>query len=139
MTNIHCRQIFRTVIVLLLLLIGSIQSTWADEVETVIYSTNFQDWDSEDLISEEKTVTKNFNGGSIINFSLNGLYVQPTEKDTKLSQTCATIGQLKAEKNKSAYIKTSAIPQVTSVTFVHGATGNNRGWGLKVKGDGDSD
>ena len=35
MTNIHCRQIFRTVIVLLLLLIGSIQSTWADEV---IYS-----------------------------------------------------------------------------------------------------
>ena len=32
MTNIHCRQIFRTVIVLLLLLIGSIQSTWADEV-----------------------------------------------------------------------------------------------------------
>lgn len=137
-TNIHFRQLIRTA-VLLLFLAGSIQNIWANEVETVIYSTYFQDWDSESLISEEKTVTKNFNGGSIINFYLNGLYVQPTEKDTKLSQTCATIGQLKAEKNKSAYIKTSAIPQVTSVTFVHGATGNDRGWGLKVKGEGDVD
>ncbi|MGN1375080.1 MAG: chitobiase/beta-hexosaminidase C-terminal domain-containing protein, partial [Prevotella sp.] len=52
MTNIHCRQILRTVIMLLLLLAGSIQSTWADEV---IFSMSTK-------VSSTETV---INGGTI--------------------------------------------------------------------------
>lgn len=48
-------------------------------------------------------------------------------------------GTLQAEKNGGSYIVTSALASVTKVTFVHGATGNNRGWSLWAKGDGDAD
>lgn len=48
-------------------------------------------------------------------------------------------GTLQAEKNGGSYIVTSALASVTKVTFVHGATGGNRGWSLWAKGDGDAD
>ena len=138
MTNIHCRQILRTIIVLLLLLTGSIQSTWADEVETVIYSTNFQNWDALSSSKNNTDIKKQSKSGDIT-FSLCETKVDPTGTNSKFTSLCITEGYLMAAKTATPYIKTSAIPQVTSVTFVHGATGNNRGWGLKVKGDGDSD
>ena len=48
-------------------------------------------------------------------------------------------GTLRAEKNGGSYVVTSALASVTRVTFVHGATGGNRGWALWAKGDGDAD
>ena len=48
-------------------------------------------------------------------------------------------GAMVAQKNGQGTITTSAFANITKITYVHGATGNNRGWGLKVKGDGDSD
>lgn len=137
MTNIHCRQILRTIIVLLLLLTGSIQSTWADEVETVIYSTNFQNWDALSSSENNTDIVKQSKSGNIT-FSLLDTQVAPTGNKS-FTSSCITLGYLMAAKSATPYIKTSAIPNVTTVKFVHAATGKDRGWGLKVKGDGDED
>lgn len=48
-------------------------------------------------------------------------------------------GAMIAQKNGQGTITTSAFANITKITYVHGATGSNRGWGLKVKGDGDAD
>lgn len=48
-------------------------------------------------------------------------------------------GAMVAQKNGQGTITTSAFANITKITYVHGATGSNRGWGLKVKGDGDAD
>lgn len=46
---------------------------------------------------------------------------------------------MRSEKNGKGYIETSALKSITKVSFVHGATGSNRGWKLFAKGDGDVD
>ena len=61
--NIHCRQIFRTV-VLLLLFVCSIQSTWADEV--IFSMTNVTGPTDKLAASESAAVQATFTGGSAI-------------------------------------------------------------------------
>ncbi len=72
-----------------------------------------------------------------ITFTFHNTTVEPayTNKD-KFGDT---IGAMVAQKSGQATITTSAFANITKVTYVHGATGSNRGWGFKVKGDGDSD
>lgn len=70
-----------------------------------------------------------------ITFTFHNTTVEPAYTNSKFTLT----GAMVAQKNGQATITTSAFNNITKVTYVHGATGGSRGWGLKVKGDGDSD
>lgn len=48
-------------------------------------------------------------------------------------------GFLMCAKSSDPYIITSALNSITTVTFMHGATGSNRGYALYAKGDDDDD
>lgn len=118
--------------------------------EKAIYSTKFQDWTASQA-KDNPSIKVNTTDGQEITFSLYGTHVVPdgpTSDDVakKLTSECITTGYLQAEKKdkienatSGATITTSAFDNITSLTFVHAATGSNRGWGLKVKGDGDAD
>ncbi|MGN0224458.1 MAG: pectinesterase family protein [Prevotella sp.] len=83
MTNIHCRQILRTVIVLLLLLVGSIQNTWADEV-IFSMSTNVS---STETVSNGGTIDgstfANVTGGTVTYQNNNNSNAYEAVKDSK--------------------------------------------------------
>ena len=110
-----------------------------DQVEKVLYKTNFQDWDALSSSTEEQNVTKTTVDNQTLTFSLIETDVTPDGTHKNFTAECITKGYLKAAKNATPYIKTSELKSVTKVNFVHAATGSNRGWGLKVKGDGDAD
>lgn len=105
--------------------------------EKVLYSTNFQDWEAVSSSTTETNVDKKTIDEQDLTFSLMETQVAPA--DGKFSTSPATTGYLMAAKTATPYIKTSALESVTTVKFVHAATGSNRGWGLKAKGDGDAD
>ena len=122
----------------------------ANVKEKVVYSTKFQDWTAAQA-KENPSVKVKTTDGQEITFSLYGTHVDPngpTKEDfiKKLTSECITTGYLQAEKKENienatsgATITTTAFNNITSLKFVHGATGGSRGWGLKVKGDGDAD
>ncbi len=70
-----------------------------------------------------------------ITFTFHNTTVEPAYTNSKFTLT----GAMVAQKNGQATITTSAFDNITTVSYVHGATGSNRGWGFRVKGDGDSD
>lgn len=107
--------------------------------EKAIYSTKFQDWDALSSSTTEAKIKKTTTDGQELTFSLSETEVNPTGTQAKFTNECITEGYLMAAKTATPYIKTSTLANVTSVKFVHAATGSNRGWGLKVKGDGDAD
>lgn len=113
-------------------------------VDNCIYSSNFQNWDSAAAQNEDKQIEKHTSDGQTLTFSLMQTQVVPTGTQSKFSNDCITNGYLVCEKKTatqttSPYIKTSSLASVSKVTFVHAATASKRGWGLKVKGDGDAD
>lgn len=107
--------------------------------EKAIYSTKFQDWDALSSSTTEAKIKKTTSDGQELTFSLMETEVAPEGTNDKFKNECITPGYLKAAKTATPYIKTSTLANVTSVKFVHAATGGSRGWGLKVKGDGDAD
>ena len=115
----------------------------ANVAEKTIFKTNFKDWDAAKASDTETTIKKTTSDDQELTFSLLRTLVDPAGTDNKFSAECITEGYLRCEKSKDGdalpYIKTSTLASVTSVKFVHAATGGNRGWGLKVKGDGDDD
>lgn len=110
-----------------------------DQVEKVLYKTNFQDWKEVKSSTTETQVTKATTDNQELVFSLMETAVTPDGTHKKFTAECITEGYLMAAKTATPYIKTSVLKSVTKVNFVHAATGGNRGWGLKVKGDGDAD
>ena len=115
----------------------------ANVAEKTIFKTNFKDWDAAKASDTETTIKKTTSDDQELTFSLLRTLVDPAGTDNKFSAECITEGYLRCEKSKDGdalpYIKTSTLASVTSVKFVHAATGGTRGWGLKVKGDGDAD
>ena len=111
----------------------------ANVQEKVLYSTKFQDWDAIASSTTETNVTKTTSNGQEFTFSLMETQANPEGTNSKFTAECITAGYLMAAKTATPYIKTSTLANVTSVKFVHAATGGSRGWGLKVKGDGDAD
>ncbi len=107
--------------------------------ERTIYKTKFQDWTAASASTTESTVTVTDKYDRNIDFYLYDTKVVPDGTHEKFTQDCITTGYLMASKSDDPYIKTSTISNVTTLTWVHAATGSNRGWGLKVKGDGDED
>lgn len=111
----------------------------AETKETKIYSTDFQEWADASSSTTAATKTVSTVSGDL---TLTWAETQIASTGTNSKFTNAeviTTGYAMAAKTATPYIETSAIANVTTVTYVHAATGGSRGWGLKVKGDGDSD
>ena len=112
----------------------------ANVAEKSIYKTNFKDWEAVASSESETSVQKTTTDGQELTFYLKETQANPTggNVQNKFNDLC-TEGWLMAAKTATPYIKTSTLANVTTVKFVHAATGGSRGWGLKVKGDGDAD
>ena len=112
--------------------------------ECKLYSTNFQDWTavSKYLDTETtKTVTTKNSNESLV-FSWVGTRIEPDK--TNGSADFITMGHAKAGKmsetgNVAPYFRTSALKNVTKITYVHSSTGSNRGWGLRMREAGQTD
>ena len=116
----------------------------ANVAEKSIFKTNFKDWEAVKASDTETAINKTTTDGQELTFSLLRTMLDPAGTDGKFTAECITEGYMRCEKTTkdteaSPYIKTSTLANVTSVKFVHAATGGQRGWGLKVKGDGDAD
>lgn len=110
-----------------------------------LYSTDFSDWEVLEATAEEKVVeTSNTKySRETISFKVYNTDVAPDPNTINIDWSKfdedKVGGTLRSEKNGKGYIETSALKSITKVSFVHGATGSNRGWKLFAKGDGDVD
>lgn len=115
--------------------------------EKQIYVTDFTEWgDYETKAKQEETVatwTTRYSKESL-SFTIYNTQIGATNFNTGKFANW-TGGMLMAEKvkdgNKAAdpYIITSPLKSITKVSYLHGATGSNRGWALWAKGEGDAD
>lgn len=112
-----------------------------DVREEVLYFTNFQDWDdvaSSTTVSTKTVVTNK--SEETLTFSFAETQIASTGTNTKFTNSeVITAGYAMAAKTATPYIETSVLASITKVSYVHAATGSNRGWGLQAKGDGDAD
>ena len=130
--------------IMMILMMGWMGNAWGQtEVEKVIYSTDFQDWDNQIPTVPAKQVTKQTKDGQTLIFSLNNILGDNDGTDVKFTKDMISLGYLRAEKEKSteanyAYIETTVLKSVTKVKFVQAGTGGNgkRGWGLQYKTEG---
>lgn len=113
--------------------------------EKELYFSDFTEWKALDAAATETiahTATTKYSHEDI-SFTVYNTNVAPDPNaigiDWNKFDKDLVGGTLQAEKNGGSYIVTSALASVTKVTFVHGATGGNRGWSLWAKGDGDAD
>lgn len=121
-----------------LMLVFSFIAKAEDIKEKAIYSTDFSEWtDASAATSESKVTVKNKYTKEAFDFILYNTTVKSANDQAKLTK--ATGGYLQAPKTSDTYVKTSAIPSITKVHFMHGATGGSRGYKLECKGDGDAD
>ena len=105
--------------------------------EKAVIDTDFQDWTAS---STSSVVTTAFSNEEIT-FTYDAASVDPNAtNEGKFATTtdAAYRGYIMSAKS-AATVTSSAFSNITKVRFRHGATGSNRGWGLKVKGDGDED
>lgn len=139
-TNILTTKLLSAVILLIMMTAGS-TNAWADggtDLEKVIIDTDFQDWDA---LKASGTGKENVVKKKNVTFHLSEVSVEPqgVDNNNKFKYPPCTIGFLKSAGNQTTYILTDPIPSVSHVKYIHAATGNNRGWKLSVKGDGDTD
>ena len=109
----------------------------AQPQEKAIIDTDFQDWEKSSTTS---VITTAFSKEQIT-FTYEATSVDPTATNESKFPTTTypeCKGYIMSAKS-AATVTTTAFSNITKVRFRHGATGNNRGWGLKVKGDGDAD
>lgn len=103
--------------------------------EKAIIDTDFQDWPK----GSSATITTNFSNETI-NFNMENATVDPNAtNDGKFNSADdpAYRGYIMCEK-KASTVTTTTFKNITRIRYRHGATGSNRGWGLKIKvGDGD--
>ncbi|MCQ2311679.1 MAG: pectinesterase family protein [Paludibacteraceae bacterium] len=116
-------------------------------VEKPIVNTTFRDWRALEYVSDKadapdstrQLVTKNSKETITFTFHQTNLY---EGGKGKVSATCAAPDKyMCAMKTASdpATVTTSAFASVTTLSFLERVTGGSRGWGVKVKGDGDED
>ena len=122
--------------------------------ERCLYSTNFQDWQNIKASASETEVSKNKNGQKLktIDGQFLSFYLQQTSvkndghKDDKSTwyddskrNFSVSDGWMMSEKKGNAYARISEIKNITKIVYIQTSTGNNRGWGLKVKSKDDAD
>ncbi len=124
--NIHCRQIFRTV-VLLLLFVCSIQSTWADEV--IFSMTNVTGPKDKLAASESDAVQATFTGGSAIVY--NG--------HASLAAALVSNNQVKLSNSGNSYIKitlaSESLKEGDIISIESNQTGDNNTFKPAQTGD----
>ncbi|MBQ0058207.1 MAG: hypothetical protein KBT20_11175 [Bacteroidales bacterium] len=119
-----------------LLLLSAGVYAMAETKEVKLYSTDFQNWDAKASSASVSTKTVTTKAGDIT-FRWAETEIKPDGTNTKFTNTeVITTGYAMAAKTPTPYIETSVIPSVTTVSYVHAATGGSRGWGLMVKTDG---
>ena len=108
--------------------------------EKLLYSTDFSEWTAAKAATSESKVTWTTKySKEQLDFMIYNTAIFSCS-DTKFSSyTELPHMSLQAAKAADPYVKTSKLASVTKVRFIHGATGNNRGWKLEAKGDGDAD
>ena len=99
--------------------------------EKLLIDTDFQDWTKSSTTSTVKT---NFSDESITFTYVNTSVDPAATNDNKFdsSKDPAYKGYIMCEK-KEATVTTTAFKNITKIRYRHGATGSNRGWGLKIK------
>lgn len=108
-------------------------------VERALYTTDFTEWTAKasSTTASSVDVTTDFTSEKLT-FTFAEVKVDPAGTNAKFANP-ATLGYLMGAKTATTYIETSALGNISKVTFIHCATGGSRGWGMKVKGDGDAD
>ena len=122
--------------------------------EKCLYSTDFQDWKNVSSKETEQEVTTNRDGLALTTIDSQPLsfYLQKTSvtynghNDGKPAwyqnegrDFTVTDGWMLSNKKENAYARISELKSVTKIVYIQTATGNTRGWGLKVKGKDDAD
>jgi|GEM_PF-1193082 len=138
---------------LLLVAFLFVQSTWAQE--KLLYSTEFnstetQPWKALSPTKVDSTtfiMKTNFSGENL-KFKLFQVFIAPTGKDATrfyygpgdgVAGIQVTPGWAIAQKVAGSYIELSPLKSITKVTWIHGATGSNRGYRLWKKNATDAD
>ena len=108
-------------------------------VERVLYATDFTDWTASgsSTTPASKTVTTDVTNESLT-FTWSETQVAPAGTHSKFSSP-ATMGYMMSAKTATPYIETSVLGNISTITFVHAATGSSRGWGVQAMGEGDTD
>lgn len=126
---------FGFLFLLCLSVIGSIRAE-----EKLLYSTTFQDWESSSASDDAVVVpAKTHFSNEDFSFSLSQVVVSPTGTDSKFTSSYVTPGYIRAEKKDNSAIEISALESVTKIEFVEAATGNDRGLGVQIKYEGQSE
>lgn len=144
------RTLYIVMTVLVMILAGSIYCQADDNTTTYIekrlYYSDFQDWDKLPASSGVQQVKKRTIDTQELVFNLYRTAVDPTGTNDKFNDYTTvktTIGYLQTQKTESQsdipYIEIEPLKSVTTIKFVQAATGDKRGLGLEVKGDGDAD
>ena len=144
------RTLYIVMTVLVMILAGSIYCQADDNTTTYIekrlYYSDFQDWDKLSASSGVQQVKKRTIDAQELVFNLHRTAVDPTGTNDKFNDYTTvktTIGYLQTQKTESQsdipYIEIEPLKSVTTIKFVQAATGDKRGLGLEVKGDGDAD
>lgn len=108
--------------------------------EKLLYSTTFQDWGASSASDVAVLVpAKTHFSNEDITFSLVQMFASPTGTDTKFTSSYVTPGYIRAEKKDNSAIEISALNSVTKIEFVEAATGNDRGLGVQIKYEGQTE
>lgn len=114
--------------------------THAQQVqERLIYTTSFQDWAALGNSATETVLEKQtaFSNETLV-FKLKNITVDPSGTNSKFVSP-ATIGYAMCAKTADTYIELGPLKSVTKLSYVHCATGSNRGYKLEKKEAGDAD
>ena len=108
--------------------------------EKPLYSTDFSEWTAAKAATSPSTkeVSTKYSHEKLTFTLYNTAVMSVTDSKFAASTTLPHMA-LQAQKAADPYIMTSKLASVSSVRFIHGATGGNRGWKLEAKGDGDAD
>jgi len=111
--------------------------------ERLIYSTTFQEWDAVSSSTTPVVVNKTTSfSNEAFTMTFGETLVDPAGVQlTRFKYLDGsgkgvgpfTIGYAMAAKSPTAFIETSVFKHLSRVSFVHGATGSNRGWKLLKK------
>lgn len=133
---------FQYLLVLFLMMLGN--NAWSQNAqeEKLLYSTDFTEWTKINHKNATDTQVKKKTEGSNeeFTFTFNGVGVDPT--GTKIKDHT---GYMITAKYTNEYRKsepsavTSPLNSITKIVLTQGATGDNRGIKVSVKGDGDGD
>lgn len=107
--------------------------------DRLLYKTKFWEWTEMEASASEQTWEAKTKDNQALTFSFTDTHVAPTATHEKFTNAFITRGYLMAIKNGNSVITTTSLNHVHKVKYVHASTGNDRGWGLRVKGDGDED